>query len=137
VYKWIEDHLDWDRFDYTFVGNVSEQFSRVRHIPAVPSEELAALLREHDIYITASRNDPCSNALIEALACGLPALYFDDGGHPELVGQGGLPFKEESEIFPQLEKLVAHYETFQRLIVVNRLEDVAGKYLALIREIVQ
>lgn len=137
VYKWIEDHLDWDRFEYTFVGNASEQFSRIAHVPAVPSEELAALLREHDIYITASRNDPCSNALIEALACGLPALYFNDGGHPELVGQGGLPFREESEILPQLERLVAHYETFQRLITVNRLEDVAGKYLALIREIVQ
>ncbi len=137
VYKWIEDHLDWNRFEYTFVGNASEQFSRIRHIPPVSSEELAELLRGHDIYITASRNDPCSNALIEALACGLPALYFDDGGHPELVGQGGLPFKEESEIFPQLEKLVDNYETFQRLIVVNRLEDVAEKYLALIREIVQ
>ncbi len=137
VYKWIEDHLDWNRFEYTFVGNASEQFSRIRHVPPVSSEELAELLRGHDIYITASRNDPCSNALIEALACGLPALYFDDGGHPELVGQGGLPFKEEDEIFPQLEKLVENYETFQRLIVVNRLEDVAEKYLALIREIVQ
>ena len=38
------------------------------------------------------RDDPCSNALLEALACGLPAAYRDSGGHPELVGEGGLPF---------------------------------------------
>lgn len=137
IYKWIEDHLDWDRFEYTFVGNASETFTRIRHIPPVSSEELADLLRQHDIYITASSNDPCSNALIEALACGLPALYLNDGGHPELAGYGGLPFQEEEEILSQLDKLVESYESFQRLIVVSRMEDVAEKYLSLIREAIK
>ena len=134
LYRWIEKHLDWDRFEYTFVGNASETFERIRHIPPVSSDELAEILRNHDIYITASRNDPCSNALIEAMACGLPALYLNDGGHPELVGSGGLPFVDEEEILPQLETLVEHYESFQRLIAVSRMEDVAEKYLALARE---
>lgn len=137
TYRWIEKHLDWDRFEYTFVGNASETFERIRHIPPVSSDELAEILRNHDIYITASRNDPCSNALIEAMACGLPALYLNDGGHPELVGSGGLPFADEEEILPQLEILVEHYESFQRLIAVSRMEDVAEKYLALARELVQ
>jgi glycosyltransferase involved in cell wall biosynthesis len=136
TYKWIEEHLDWDKYEYTFVGNVSETFSRVRHIPPVSSQDLAEILRNHDIYIAASRNDPCSNALIEALACGLPALYFNDGGHPELVGYGGLPFKNESEIFPQLQELTDNYEMFQRLIATNTMEDVAEKYLAVIRDVV-
>jgi len=95
------------------------------------------MLKSHDIYITASRNDPCSNALIEALACGLPALYLNDGGHPELVRAGGLPFNHEEEILPQLEKLVENYESFQRLITVPSLDSVAQKYLSIIREIVQ
>jgi glycosyltransferase involved in cell wall biosynthesis len=137
IYKWIEDHLDWNRFEYTFVGNASEKFSRIRHIPPVSSEELAAILRQHDVYITASSNDPCSNALIEALACGLPALYLNDGGHPELVGYGGLPFRAEEEILPQLDRLVESYESFQKLIVVSKMEDVAEKYLSLIREAIK
>jgi glycosyltransferase involved in cell wall biosynthesis len=137
IYKWIEDHLDWNRFEYTFVGNASETFSRIRHIPPVSSEELASLLRQHDVYITASSNDPCSNALIEALACGLPALYLNDGGHPELVGFGGLPFQDEEEILSQLDRLVDSYESFQRLIVVSSMEDVAEKYLSLIREAIK
>lgn len=137
TYKWIEEHLDWSRYEYTFVGNVSEKLDRIHHVAPVSSEELAGILREHDIYITASQNDPCSNALIEAMACGLPALYLNDGGHPELVGYGGLPFNNEQEILPSLERLVENYESFQNLIVVSRLEDVAGTYLSLIQEVVQ
>ena len=133
IYKWIEKHLDWDRFEYTFVGHASEEFDRIRHLAPVPSDELAGLLRDHDIYITASQNDPCSNALVEALACGLPALYLNDGGHPELVGYGGLPFGHVDEILPQLDVLIENYETFQNLIVVPSMESVAGKYLALLR----
>jgi glycosyltransferase involved in cell wall biosynthesis len=135
IYKWIDKNLDWDRFDYTFVGNAAEPFSRIRQVAPVPSDELAALLRQHDIYITASSNDPCSNAVIEALACGLPVLYLDDGGHPELVGYGGLPFKAEDEILSQLDKLVDNYEMFQNLIVVPTMEEVAAKYLQLFKEI--
>ena len=58
IYKWLEERLDWNRFDFTFVGNASVPFTRIRTIPAVPSEKLAKILREHDIYITASQNDP-------------------------------------------------------------------------------
>jgi len=135
IYKWIEEHLDWDRFEYTFVGRVSERFGRIRHIGPVPSEQLADILRQHDIYIIASQNDPCSNALIEALACSLPALYLNDGGHPELVGYGGLAFNDVDEILPQLDMLIEHYEMFQNLIVVANLDDVAKKYLMLLQEV--
>jgi glycosyltransferase involved in cell wall biosynthesis len=135
LYKWIENNLDWSQFEYTFVGNVSEKFQQIKHVPPVPSEQLAGLLRNHDIYITASKNDPCSNALIEALSCGLPAIYYEDGGHPELVKAGGLAFRTEEEILTQLDDMVENYETFQNLISVSKLEDVAGKYIQIAREI--
>jgi len=134
IYKWLEERLDWDRFEFTFVGNASVPFSRIKTIPAVPSEELAGMLRQHDIYITASQNDPCSNAVIEALACGLPVLYRNDGGHPELVGYGGLPFADQEEILPQLERIAADYEMFQRLISLPTMDEVAGAYLTLLKE---
>ena len=129
VYQWIEEHLDWDRFEYTFVGNSPVQFSRIQHIAPVPSLELANLLRQHDVFITASRKEACSNALIEALSCGLPALYINDGSHSELVGGGGLPFNKVDEILPQLDRLVAQYEQFQARISVPQISDVARRYL--------
>jgi glycosyltransferase involved in cell wall biosynthesis len=135
TYKWIEEHLDWSRFEYTFVGRASEKFSRIHQIPPVPSEQLAEILRHHDIYIIASQNDPCSNALIEALACGLPAIYLNSGAHPELVSYAGLPFNKVEEILPQLDILVENYDMFQNVISVPSLDEVADKYLTLLQEI--
>jgi glycosyltransferase involved in cell wall biosynthesis len=42
-------------------------------------------------------NDPCPNAVLEALATGLPVLYSSSGGVPELVGDDagvGLPVEQ-------------------------------------------
>jgi glycosyltransferase involved in cell wall biosynthesis len=137
MYRWLEDHLDWDRFEYTFVGRTQEEFRRIKVVPALPSEELADVLRQHDVYITASRPDACSNALIEALTCGLPALYVNDGGHPELVGYGGLPFSTSEELLVALERLVADYETFQSLVAPPTIDEIADRYLSLIHEVMR
>ena len=134
TYKWIDENLDWDRFEYTFIGNTKETFSKIQHIPPLPSKELSQHLKSHDIYITASQNDPCSNALIEALECGLPSLYLNDGGHPELVGSGGLPFESNEEILPQLERITNNYQIFQNLITTPNINEVTDKYLKVIKE---
>jgi glycosyltransferase involved in cell wall biosynthesis len=130
ILKWIEDHLDWERFELTFVGHSRIQFECIRILPPVPSLQLAELLRQNDIYIAPSRHDPCSNALIEALSCGLPALYLNSGGHPEIVGKAGLGFDSETEAPDLLEQLVAEYEMRQSLITVPTLGEVADAYLS-------
>jgi len=128
IYKWLDDNLDWSRYEYTFVGRVSESLRNIRVVAPLPSRDLAAMLREHDIYITASDNDPCSNALIEAMSCGLPTIYYDRGGHPELVGFCGLGFDSAEEIPVLLEALAADYSAFRRLVVVPTLADVSKRY---------
>ena len=69
--RWLDEHLDPERHELTFVGRSAVRFAHAHEIAPVPSAELAELLRAHDVYIAASRDDPCSNALLEALACGL------------------------------------------------------------------
>jgi glycosyltransferase involved in cell wall biosynthesis len=49
-------------------------------------EDAPALYRSADAYLMLKHNDPCPNTVLEALACGLPVLYSDSGGVPELVG---------------------------------------------------
>jgi len=129
TYKWIEEHLDWDRFEYTFVGRSPIPFDRIRMLRPMPSTQLSAILRRHDVYIAASHNDPCSNSLIEALCCGLPAVYLKSGGHPEIVGEGGLGFDREQEIPEMLDRLVDDYERRQQQIRVPSLTEVTGQYL--------
>jgi glycosyltransferase involved in cell wall biosynthesis len=135
IYKWIDQHLDWSRYEYTFVGRTNVRFERIRHLPPVASSDLADLLRAHDIFICASRIEACSNALTEALTCGLPALYLESSSNPEVVGYGGLPFQDESQILPQLDALVADYDAFRRLIAVPTMDEIAERYAELLREV--
>ena len=137
LYKMLEQHLDWDRYEFTFVGRTQERYDQIRHLPPMGSRKLADTLRQHDVYLTASRNEACSNALIEALACGLPALYLNDGGNPEVVGLGGLPFEGAADMLPQLLRLVRFRESFRRCICIGTLQDVAMRYLELAQQVMQ
>lgn len=128
VYEWLDKNLDFSKFEMTFVGNTPVTFQSIKHIPEVDPETLADLLREHDIYLTASKKDPCSNALIEALHCGLPAVAYNDGGHPEIVGKGGELFTEKEEIPHLLEKVADSYEFYRRQISVSDMSAVADSY---------
>jgi glycosyltransferase involved in cell wall biosynthesis len=130
VYRWLEDRLDWDRYEYTFVGRTPVAFNRIRLIPPQPSRELASLLRDHDIFITASLHESCSNAIVEALSCGLPVVYAASGGSPELVRDGGVGFGDREEIPVLLDRLVGAFEERQAKIAAPRLDEVATQYLA-------
>ncbi|MFO7572020.1 MAG: glycosyltransferase, partial [Gaiellaceae bacterium] len=80
-------------------------------------------------YLAPSANDPASNALLEALACGLPAVFRASGGHPELVGDAGLPFAEADEVPDVLEQLVTELDERRATIRIPALSDVADRYL--------
>lgn len=129
VLAWLDGNIDSERIELTFVGQPSQSYTRIAHEPPTDSHGVAKLLREHDVYLAASRDDPCSNALLEALACGLPAAYLDSGGHPELVGRGGLPFVTPEEIPEVLGRLARDLDAYRAGIVVPSLAEVADRYL--------
>lgn len=129
VYQWLDEHLDWERYEFTFVGRTPIQFRNIRMIPPVASHQMANLFRQHDIYITASKNDPCSNSLIEALSCGMPALYLRSGGHAEIVRQAGLGFDTAEQIPELLDRLVNDYESYQAQISIPSMMYVCTEYL--------
>lgn len=129
VYQWLDEHLNWDHFEFNFIGRSPISYKNIRISPPVDSQELAGLFRGHDIYITASRNDPCSNSLIEALSCGMPALYLKSGGHAEIVRQAGLGFDTAEQIPELLDRLVNDYESYQAQISIPSMMDVCTEYL--------
>lgn len=128
VYAHLDQHLDFSRFELVFVGNSPISFERGRRVPAMKSAALADELRIADIYVAASQNDPCSNALLEALACGLPAVYRSSGGHPELVQKGGVSFTGKDDVISAIETVVADYSIYHSAIPVYTIEIVAEKY---------
>jgi len=131
--QWLDRNADHDRVEITFVGRTSLPFERIRTVAPVGSEALAEILRGQDVYLAASRDDPCSNALLEGLACGLPAVYLRSGGHPELVGEGGIGFDVDEELPATVQRLAAELEQRRAAISVPRLGDVADRYLEVLR----
>jgi glycosyltransferase involved in cell wall biosynthesis len=128
IYKFLDESLDFNKYEMTFVGNSPIRFKNINWIKPVPSHEVARILKEHDIYITASRNDPCSNALIEALHCGLPAVAINDGGHPEILGEAGEVFEDEEGVIKAIEKIVQNFEHYRARITLPTLNSVGQKY---------
>ena len=129
----IARELDPARFELTFVGRAADDLGPARVLGPLPSRELAELLRAYDAYLAPSLNDPCSNALLEGLACGLPALYARSGGHPELVGEGGLGFDDPAEVPELAYRLADEWEEVRARIAVVPLAEVADRYLAALR----
>ena len=129
TFAWLDRRLDRNRYELTYLGHAPAPFEWIRAVGPLSSDEVADELRRSDVYVAASRDDPCSNALLEALACGLPAAYLESGGHPELVGRGGLPFRSDEELPEVLALLVAGLDGFREAIATPSLASVADRYL--------
>jgi glycosyltransferase involved in cell wall biosynthesis len=125
----LEEALDPARYELTFVGRSQVAFRRIRTVPPVPSERVAELLREHDAFVMPSRHESCSNALLEALACGLPAAYVASGGNAELVGEAGIPFADDEDAAPAVERLADELEERRARISIPSLAEVTDRYL--------
>jgi len=135
IYKFLDENLDFSKYEMTFVGNSPIEFKNIKWIKPLPSKELAEILKQHDIYITASQNDPCSNSLIEALSCGLPAVVLNDGGHPELVREGGELFNGKEDIIEKIEKVAQNYNYYKSKIPEFSIEKVAQDYYEFAKKI--
>lgn len=78
--------------EVTYVGNWPSGIDRkyVTIIPPQHQTELAKIFLKHHIFLFPSRNDACPNIVLEALSCGLPLLYENSGGTPEIASAYGM-----------------------------------------------
>ena len=135
IYRFLDKNLDFDKYEYRFAGRSPYEFENIKDLGVLRSDELANILKTQDIFITASKNDPCSNSLIEALMCGLPALALDSGGHPEIVQRGGLLFTDEHNLLNKIDHLSSNLQTYRDKIEVDSIENVADKYINFFGEV--
>lgn len=132
-FEFLDDELDFNLFELTFVGRIDGKFKNIRVRAPLPSQELGALLQTHDIYIAASQDDPCSNALIEALTCGLPAVFHNSGGHPELVKNAGERFETPSDLLSAIDRVSKNIPKYKDFIKPPSITEVARQYADLIK----
>jgi len=129
TYLWMDQNLDWSKYQMTFIGNSPYSFENIDTRAPQASADLATELRRHDIFISASRNDPCSNSVLEALHSGLPVVGYDGGGTPELIGGGGRLFTSPDEIPEALRQIGAQYEAYRSKIKVTSISEIGQRYI--------
>lgn len=128
IYKYLDENLDFLKYEMTFVGNSPVEFKNIKWIKPISLEKLAEIFKKHDIYIFASKLEACSNALIEALSCGLPVVAIEGSSNPEIVQGGGELFASKNDIIEKIEKVVKNFYYYQSKIPEFSIEKVAQKY---------
>jgi glycosyltransferase involved in cell wall biosynthesis len=128
IYDFLDKNMDFSRYEMTFIGNSPIKFNNITWIKPVSSGRLAAILKESDIYIFASRSEACSNSLIEALSCGLPAVAINSSSNPELIGECGELFDGTKDVINKIDNVVKNYHSHNAKIPEFRIERVARQY---------
>jgi len=119
VYQYLDNLLDdknlSKKYQFTYIGNISNEikFKNTKIIEPLEPESLAEELKKHDIYITASKNEPSGNHHMEAALCGLPILYIDSGALPEYCKEVGIEFNINN-LQNKLEEIVTDYKALYK-----------------------
>ncbi len=101
--------------EFVLIGNYVglPHLPNIHHKGHLTREKLADAIRRSHVFVHLAENDSCPNVVIEALSSGLPVLYMDSGGTPELVGNSGLPI-EVTSFRNQLVEIRGRYEQYSR-----------------------
>ena len=96
---------------------------RTHFIGSLPEEDLPAVLRASDFYVSASEVDGTSVTLLQAMACGTPVLTSDTAGNRPWVQPGvtGFLFQtgDPGDLRSQLLKVVLAGTHDTKLICAN------------------
>jgi len=135
IYQYLDENLDFSRYEVTFVGNSPVTFKNIVQKAPLPSQELADELRRHDFYITGSIDDPCSNSLIEAMHCGLIPIARNSGGHPEIIRKTGVLYEGVKDVISKIEHAVRRQDVMRSTLCPPTLNEVGAAYMEFAKRI--
>lgn len=133
-YKYLDENLDFSKYSFTYIGNdPGIDFKNIKKIGPLSSIELSKELVHHDVFITASKHECCSNSLLEAMSCGLPAIGLDSGGTPELIKEGGELFKNEEELKEKINLVSLKLFSYINSLNVKNINKIKDEYISFIK----
>lgn len=135
VLQYLDEHLDFNRYDLTFIGNSPVEFKNIFRIPPLNSRDLAEELVKYDVFVAASKSESCSNSLIEALNCGLAAAARESGCYREVIKDGGVLAKDAEELLKKLDYLREHLQEYQARIPFYDIEEIGRDYYTFMEEV--
>lgn len=105
--------------------------SRCHFIP--PTGDVRPWLRAFDVFVLPTSSEALSNALLEAMASGLPVVASDVGGNPEIVSNGlnGILFSSgDSTALSQILLTIASNPVLRASLSSHAIETVSTKFSA-------
>ncbi len=140
AYKYLDELCEKDpgKYQFTYIGRYAKEYTpkATKLVKPLYGKELGDELRQHDIYVTASRWEPCGMHHIEGAASGLPIIYHKDGGGiVEGCLHHGIQFSSVEEIEKKLTKILENYSDIASKINYEFLssERCLNDYLKLIK----
>jgi len=94
----------------------------------VGKEELLSLYQKSDFYVQPSLDEPFGMSLLEAIACGLPAVALSSGGPDVIItDDNGTLVKKAERLQEALEKMSVEWNNYSQIqlheSVKNRFDD--------------
>ena len=136
-YSFLDQTLDFKKYNYCFAGNSPVKFSNIELLGCLTTQQIADKLRESDIFITASENDPCSNSLIEAITCEVPVLALNSGGHTEIVKNDFFLFETREELVDKIELISQDIDKHRGVVKAKQEDDTVNEYLSFFEKLLR
>lgn len=126
LYKYIDEKFipNNPNFEFTYVGRYSKKYNpkHTKVIPPLHGKWLGDEIRKHDIYVTASRFEPCGMHHVEGAASGLPVIYHTDGGGiNELCSNHGEEISTVEDFDKVLNKVLENIDYYKNKIDYSNL----------------
>lgn len=143
IYNKIDKLLESNKnIEFTYIGNYNENYKpkNINLLPSANGKKLGDLLRNHDIYLTATQYEPGAMHYVEALSCGLPVLYcINGGGTKEVCKIYGEEFHDIETMLNKCKKIKNNYNNYIKNIDYNYLSSkrCCEDYLKLIQNILK
>jgi len=125
LYKFIDQEIVGSRFEFTYVGRYCKDYKpkNTKIIDPLWGPALGDELRKHDIYVTASRFEPCGMHHVEGAASGMPVIYYKDcGGINELCKNHGEMYLNFDDFKVKLELIANNIEKYKNKINYKNLD---------------
>ena len=127
IYNKIDKLLDHRKdIEFTFIGNYNEKYkpNNIKILPPCTGKDLGNLLRENDIYLTATQYEPGAMHYVEGLSCGLPVLYCTNGGGAhEVCKVAGEEYNDINTLLDKMNMIKNNYEKYTSKINYNYLSS--------------
>jgi len=136
-----------EKEEYIKLAKDKNVYEQVIFSSYVPRKKMPRKYQDADVFVLPSYNEGMSNALLEAMSCGLPVVVTNVGGTEELVDKtNGFVFSPGNveELVKILKELYFNKEKLEELGKNSRKKaeqfnwnNIANKYLELFNTIVE